>query len=614
MFHQPNNEHILIYCIESIKILKNVKKKCLFLTHKSQRGLNTLECWCSEYDYIIPLATILKKVKMTIKGFGIKNYRSFNEEGVFLNDLSKINIIIGKNNSGKSNILRFLHSLNSNIGDFTKFPSDIQDQYRRNNQPTSMVLEIKGEELPINMQALNRIRDFDIKNFYKSDLRFEYVLNQQSIKKLPDFFNTLDRFQLIPFQNQFSSADEQTLREAIKKNWESYLREKIRTEFSDLIYIPHLRVIKEGHGYGESNSSINGSNIISKMFSMQNPEVGSENEKEKFYLIRSFVRELVNKPDLEIEIPHTKKEIVLTIDNNRLPLESFGTGIHQLVLLCSTLVIHENSIVCIEEPEIHLHPELQRKFINFLRKTKNTYFITTHSNVFLNSEHDTSIYHVTYDGARSVINNANRTVKSISILSDLGYQSSDLLQANGIIWVEGPSDRTYILRWLNLIDPSLIEGLHFVIMFYGGRLLSHLSFQYDNIISQLIPILRINRNAYVIMDRDGFSSKTKINSTKSRISKELGNRNYWITKGREIENYLTSKSLNSWLSPNKIKIDCDVKLEHTVNKVSSIKYNLNKTKYAKEIVEFIGIEDVEILDLKKKLNHLVKQIYSWNNM
>lgn len=29
-------------------------------------------------------------------------------------------------------------------------------------------------------------------------------------------------------------------------------------------------------------------------------------------------------------------------------------------------------------------------------------------------------------------------------LDDLGVKASDLLQANGIIWVEGPSDRAYI--------------------------------------------------------------------------------------------------------------------------------------------------------------------------
>jgi hypothetical protein len=44
-----------------------------------------------------------------------------------------------------------------------------------------------------------------------------------------------------------------------------------------------------------------------------------------------------------------------------------------------------------------------------------------------------------------------------------------------VIWVEGPSDRIYIRHWLKLADAHLTEEVHFSIMFYGGKLLSHLS-------------------------------------------------------------------------------------------------------------------------------------------
>ena len=48
---------------------------------------------------------------MKITGFGIANYRSFLGEASFVHDFGKVNVFIGKNNSGKSNILRFLQSL-----------------------------------------------------------------------------------------------------------------------------------------------------------------------------------------------------------------------------------------------------------------------------------------------------------------------------------------------------------------------------------------------------------------------------------------------------------------------------------------------------------------------
>lgn len=549
---------------------------------------------------------------MNIQGFGISNYRSFDNEGVYLDNLKQINVIIGKNNCGKSNVLRFLQTLNYNLKQLNKFPNDIQNQHRRNGKQTILSLKIKVGELPINKEKFRYSSGFDHNGFLKDYHFFEFSLNSQTIE-LPKVFLTLTQHQLIPYQNSYSSASESQLLDAIKKNWTQAIKNIVTNTFNDLIYIPHLRVIQEGHTFGDSNSSINGSNIISKMFAMQNPIIGDEKSRDKFNLIQAFVRDLINKPDLEIEIPHTKEEIVLTIDDNRLPLESFGTGIHQLVLLCSTLVIHENSIVCIEEPEIHLHPELQRKFIKFLGKTKNFYFLTTHSNIFLDSSHNTSIYHVQNDGIKSSIFNANRTAKTFSILNDLGYQSSDILQSNGVIWVEGPSDRTFLLKWINIMNPSLVEGLHFSIMFYGGRLLSHLSFQNEKIIVELIPLLKLNRNAFVIMDRDGFSSTTKLNQTKLRIKIELGDRNSWITKGREIENYITSKTLKDWLKIDTIKLDSNKKIEDIISKVSSIKYSTSKSKYASEIVKHIDISDLEILDLKLKMHQLLKKIKSWNN-
>ena len=45
---------------------------------------------------------------MIIDGFSISGYRSFGEEPVKIEDLAQINMFVGKNNCGKSNILRFV--------------------------------------------------------------------------------------------------------------------------------------------------------------------------------------------------------------------------------------------------------------------------------------------------------------------------------------------------------------------------------------------------------------------------------------------------------------------------------------------------------------------------
>ena len=44
-----------------------------------------------------------------IRNFGISGYRSFGDEMMWLEDLEKVNLLIGTNNSGKSNILRYIY-------------------------------------------------------------------------------------------------------------------------------------------------------------------------------------------------------------------------------------------------------------------------------------------------------------------------------------------------------------------------------------------------------------------------------------------------------------------------------------------------------------------------
>ena len=45
---------------------------------------------------------------MFIDGIGISGYRSFGQEVQRIGPFKKINLIIGQNNSGKSNVIRFL--------------------------------------------------------------------------------------------------------------------------------------------------------------------------------------------------------------------------------------------------------------------------------------------------------------------------------------------------------------------------------------------------------------------------------------------------------------------------------------------------------------------------
>lgn len=269
----------------------------------------------------------------------------------------------------------------------------------------------------------------------------------------------------------------------------------------------------------------------------------------------------------------------------------------------------------------HLHPILQRRLIDYLRdETDNQYFVATHSATFIDTA-DAAVFQVTNDGVQTYIKPALIKLDKRKICMNLGLKASDILQTNAIVWVEGPSDRLYLNHWINAVDSRLLEGLHYTVMFYGGRLLSHLSAD-DYQVAGFIDLLPINKNAAILIDSDRAKSGDRINETKRRIRKEFEDAGgfCWVTQGREIENYIDAKVLQEEVrkchprvydKPNKTGPYSHA-LEFVRNRVkgssqSMIEKEVDKVGVANGVV---GVEggrpNLETLDLKKQVTALAR--------
>ncbi len=160
-----------------------------------------------------------------------------------------------------------------------------------------------------------------------------------------------------------------------------------------------------------------------------------------------------------------------------------------------------------------------------------------------------------------------------TVLNELGASGADLLQCNGVVWVEGPSDVIYISKWLDMYAEEngldkLRQGRDFEFQMYGGALLTSLCLQSEaNDPSEerkkLVEMFSFSRNAYVVMDSDAVKddkgetfdistfadAKRFVKAQIEKLNSERHLLGLWFAEGdfelRTIEDYLDEKSIEA---------------------------------------------------------------------
>ena len=128
-------------------------------------------------------------------------------------------------------------------------------------------------------------------------------------------------------------------------------------------------------------------------------------------------------------------------------LSNVGAGVRSiyiLSLLQSYQQINTNhTILLFEEPELYLHPELQKEMAKTLSQISNNsqVLFTTHSPVMLREFSNDDIRRISLDEEYSCVAS---TTSIDEVLYEIGYSTQDVLNTDYIIFVEGIDDREII--------------------------------------------------------------------------------------------------------------------------------------------------------------------------
>ena len=306
---------------------------------------------------------------MKLKWIEIKNFRGIRH--ALLKDFTDINIFIGKNNTGKSTILEAI--------------SLVKSRFKFDYFGTLMFIRIFNKRGWDEKRFVDIVEEIKYKHIYSPEINIEgenFSLDTinipikvvEELKGRKPNINTDAGIGISVDRNGEWFCTNYIWVDKEMKLLDSFIyysdKEEIRKEFEDII--ENVMLIDE--------SLLRDLSVSAKAFEKLIDIEGYKAKKSILEGLRYYYPDIV---DLDI------KENILRIifEDYAITFPSIADGLKSSLILSIVIYIMEDGIICIEEPENHLHPALQNLYIEYIirsvREKNNQIFISTHSLEFL---------------------------------------------------------------------------------------------------------------------------------------------------------------------------------------------------------------------------------------
>jgi hypothetical protein len=493
---------------------------------------------------------------MMIEHLKVKQIRAL--QGAILKDLGKLNIICGRNNSGKSTLLEGITAKDLRIPGRT-FTDATVDQ---------LVHSISNLAGPGNSDLL------------KGDLRDKVgeIVAEQEIWYKTD--GEAFRENLEQAHRQSAFADSYRLVGVS-------ILAAFYKQFSDdctAILVPPKRALQIGCSMDPgAGIQPDGQGILNILFLAKNQLANTDARKVYEQISRAFTFitdgyafDIFLNQDKELSLSFSQR------DRAWISAADCGLGLQDLLVLLFFANAPPYDLVAIEEPESHLHPDMQRRLLTHLRRTTDRqFFITTHSNVFLNSALIDRVFYTSFDQSIVVDDATSRA----AILNDLGYEVTDNLTSDLIILVEGPSDVPVIQEFLAKLG---LDATYVVKIWpLGGDIMDQLD----------VSVFAERYQIVAILDRDPGSDRIRRRFVAN--CEALGIPVHRLER-YSLENYFTLRALRTVFG-GQIPEGLET-LETHESLEKQIRMNVKKSN--RKIAEAMTLEDILGTDLMSFFDHV----------
>ena len=333
-----------------------------------------------------------------ISQINFRNYKLFKKKQIL--EIKPLTILIGKNNTGKSAILKLPTLLEGSLsGRFSQPFELINNDVKIANEYKDIVYGRNNREVEFEILQKKHISDIEFDN-----LRVEIFIDEN--KPIIENWNCNNIFDLTKldennYQNKKINKVQETFFEGINLNSIEFVDDLLPKE--DFFPLPNFvlntdfigAIRQEALKHYEYSSNISEKSGIdgSKLYDFLIDDYMST-DKKYFSQISIFIKNKFEGWELSIEVDGGRKDkpaiIYLENKNLKINVSQVGMGISQVLplIIRAYKPCDAKTLIIVEEPESHLHPfahaQIAQLFFDSLLIDKNKkYLIETHSQNFV---------------------------------------------------------------------------------------------------------------------------------------------------------------------------------------------------------------------------------------